>query len=70
MGKRMNNTIQLFSYLIYLIVQQGTAFPLFSYVIAKNGYVEQNSAKYYSLTEQDTLYIETEKTGNQIFLFH
>lgn len=31
-------------------------FP-FSYVIAKNGYVEQNSAKYYSLTEQDTLYI-------------
>lgn len=35
-------------------------FP-FSYVIAKNGYVEQNSAKYYSLTEQDTLYIETEK---------
>lgn len=36
-------------------------FPL-SYVIAKNGYVEQNSAKYYSLTEQDTLYIETEKT--------
>ena len=34
-------------------------FPL-SYVIAKNGYVEQNSAKYHSLTEKDTLYIETE----------
>mgnify|MGYP000822383855 FL=1 len=40
-------------------------FPL-SYVIAKNGYVEQNSAKYYSLTEQDTLYIETEKTEFEI----
>ena len=40
-------------------------FP-FSYVIAKNGYVEQNSAKYYSLTEQDTLYIETEKTEFEI----
>ena len=36
-------------------------FPL-SYVIAKNGYVEQNSVKYHFLTEQDTLYIETEKT--------
>ena len=34
-------------------------FPL-SYVIAKNGYVEQHSAKYHSLTEKDTLYIETE----------
>ena len=40
-------------------------FPL-SYVIAKNGYVEQNSAKYYSLPEQDTLYIETEKTEFEI----
>ena len=40
-------------------------FPL-SYVIAKNGYVEQNSAKHYSLTEQDTLYIETEKTEFEI----
>ena len=40
-------------------------FPL-SYVIAKNGYVEQNSAKYHSLTEKDTLYIETEKTEFEI----
>ena len=40
-------------------------FPL-SYVIAKNGYVEQNSAKHYSLTEQDTLYIETEKAEFEI----
>lgn len=40
-------------------------FPL-SYVIAKNGYVEQNLAKYYSLTEKDTLYIETEKTEFEI----
>lgn len=36
-------------------------FPL-GCVIAKNGYVAQNSVKYHSLTEQDTLYIETEKT--------
>lgn len=40
-------------------------FPL-SYVIAKNGYVEQHSAKYHSLTEKDTLYIETEKTEFEI----
>ena len=40
-------------------------FPL-GCVIAKNGYVEQNSAKYHSLTEQDTLYIETEKTEFEI----
>ena len=40
-------------------------FPL-SYVIAKNGYVEQHSAKYHSLTEKDTLYIETEKTDFEI----
>ena len=40
-------------------------FPLCC-VIAKNGYVEQNSAKYHSLTEQDTLYIETEKTKFEI----
>ena len=37
-----------------------------TYVIAKNGYVEQNSAKYHSLTEQDTLYIETEKIEFEI----
>ena len=40
-------------------------FPLCC-VIAKNGYVEQNSAKYHSLTEQDSLYIETEKTKFEI----
>ena len=40
-------------------------FPLCC-VIAKNGYVEQNSAKYHSLAEQDTLYIETEKTKFEI----
>ena len=35
-------------------------------VIAKNGCVEQNSAKCHSLTEQDTLYIETEETEFEI----
>ena len=40
-------------------------FPL-NYVITKNSYVEQDSAKYHSLTEQDTLYIETEKTEFEI----
>ena len=40
-------------------------FPL-SYVIAKNGCIEQNSAKYHSLAEQDSLYIETEKTESEI----
>ena len=40
-------------------------FPLCC-VIAKNGYVEQNPAKYSSLTEQDTLYIETEETEFEI----
>ena len=40
-------------------------FPL-GCVIAKNGYVEQNSAKCHSLTEKDTLYIETEKTESEI----
>lgn len=42
-------------------------FPL-SYVIAKNGYVEQNSAKYHSLTEKDTLYIETEKQNLKFYI--
>ena len=37
-----------------------------TYAIAKNDYVEQNPAKYHSLTEQDTLYIETEKTEFEI----
>ena len=40
-------------------------FPLCC-VIAKNGYVEQNPAKYSSLIEQDTLYIETEETEFEI----
>ena len=40
-------------------------FP-FCCVIAKNGYVEQNPAKYSSLTEQDTLYMETEETEFEI----
>ena len=40
-------------------------FPL-GCAIAKNDCVEQNSAKYNSLTEQDTLYIETEKTEFEI----
>ena len=40
-------------------------FPL-SYVIAENGCMEQSSAKYHSLAEQDSLYIETEKTESEI----
>lgn len=40
-------------------------FPL-SYVIAKNGCMEQNSAKYHYLAEQDSLYNETEKTESEI----
>ena len=40
-------------------------FPL-GCAIAKNDCVEQNSAKYNSLTEQNTLYIETEKTEFEI----
>ena len=50
-------TILLTEFVLYCLF----LFPL-SYVIAKNGYVEQNSVKYHFLTEQDTLYIETEKT--------
>ena len=40
-------------------------FPL-SYVIAKHGCMEQNSAKYHYLAEQDSLYIETEKAESEI----
>ena len=40
-------------------------FPL-SYVIAENGCMEQSSAKYHSLAEQDSLYIETERTESEI----
>ena len=40
-------------------------FPL-SYVIARNDCVEQNSAKNHFLAEQDSLYIETEKTESEI----
>lgn len=40
-------------------------FPL-SYVIAENGCMEQSSAKYHSLAEQDSLYTETEKTESEI----
>ena len=40
-------------------------FPL-TYAIAKNDCVEQNSAKHHSLAEQDTLYLETEKTEFEI----
>ena len=39
-------------------------FPL-SYVIAKNGYVEQNSVKLSFLTEQDTLYNRNRKNSNK-----
>ena len=42
-------------------------FPL-SYVIAKNGYVEQNSVKYHFLTEQDTLYIEKKKQNLKLYI--
>lgn len=40
-------------------------FPLI-YAIAKNDCVEQDSAKYHSLAEQDSLYTETEKTESEI----